>query len=165
MKGTRTPAYILPALNYPTASHGNPQACTGGFLDLRKLDCYPRSLLPVVFLTKILESTLGSGNDLKWHGEGHLGWKGGAVAGSTRGSRVQWGRGHFSEGDATGRAEGDGAGRGAASENGAETMGSGRGGWGTEEDGGQTGDTGCVSIDASSSYKSEGEDLTYGLCR
>lgn len=94
-----------------------------------------------------------------------LGWEHGAVAGSARGGRVQWDRRHFSEGDATGRAEGDGAGRGAASENGAETMGSGKGGWGTEEEAGQTGDIGCVSIHASSSYKSEGEDLTYGLCR
>lgn len=94
-------------------------------------------------------------------------WDGrvGLWLGPPRAAGCRGGRGHFSEGDATGRAEGNGAGRGAASENGAETMGSGRGGWGSEEDGGQTGDTGCVSNDASSSYKSEGEDLTYGLCR
>ena len=72
------------------------------------------------------------------------------------------GEGHFSEGDAPGRAEGDGAGRGAASENGAETMGSGRGGWGTADEGGQTGDTGCVSTHASPSYKSEGKTSPTG---
>lgn len=65
-------------------------------------------------MTKILESTLGSGNDLKWDGEGSvgLGWEHGAVAGSTRGGRVQWDRRHFSEGvlqeglKETGQAEG-----------------------------------------------------------
>lgn len=72
------------------------------------------------------------------------------------------GEGHFSEGDATGRAEGNRAGRGAASENGAETMGSGRGGWGTEEEGGQTGDIGCASTHASSPYKCEGKTSPTG---
>ena len=91
-----------------------------------------------------------------------LGWEHGAVAGSARDGRVQWDRRHFSEGDATGRAEGDGAGRGAASENGAETMGSGRGGWGTEEEGGHTGDTGYVSIHASSSYNLRGKTSPTG---
>ena len=72
------------------------------------------------------------------------------------------GEGHFSEGDATGRAEGNRAGRGAASENGAETMGSGRGGWGTEEEGGQTGDISCASTHASSPYKCEGKTSPTG---
>ena len=51
---------------------------------------------------------------MKWDGEGSvgLGWEHAAVAGSTRGGRVQWDRRHFSEGvlqeglKETGQAEG-----------------------------------------------------------
>lgn len=126
MQGTRTPAYILLALNYPAASHGAPQACTEGFRSAKT-----GLLSQVTASSCLLDQDSGinpwvPGMTLKWHGEGHLGWKGGAVAGSARGSRVQWGRGHFKvRGMPQEGLKAHGAGRGAASENGAETMGPG----------------------------------------
>lgn len=60
----------------------------------------------------------------------------GAVAGS-HGAAGCSGEGHFQWGMPQEGLKAMGGGqRGAASENGAETMGSGRGGWGTEEGGG-----------------------------